>query len=298
MTVPDLTLSIICTDNRAMLRDCLESLFGTTQRASLEVYVVDNASSDGTSDMLAADFPRVHIIRNETRLGFTSNNNLVLERAAGRHAMLLNDDTLVLDGAVDAMVAFMDAHPDAAVVGGQLLNPDRTLQASAYWFPHPVLEAFHPLTDRWRVLFPAGEEAVEVDWVHGASLMVRREMVVKVGGLDPDFNPIYSEETDWCYRIRQAGGRIFTLPAARFIHFGGQTMNRVPARRVELLYAKRTLYFRKHGGQGTAWVFKGSLWLASLLKLVAWLALYPFRRERARDEIPLHWHMVRRALRL
>jgi N-acetylglucosaminyl-diphospho-decaprenol L-rhamnosyltransferase len=300
---PDLTISIICTNNRAMLCDCLKSLYETTRRTNIEVFVVDNASTDGTADMLACDFPQVRVLRNDAKLGFTSNNNLVLERATGRYVMLLNDDTLVLDdadgeGAIDNMVAFMDAHPEAAVAGGQLLNPDGSLQQSFCHFPRPVLEALHPFTDRWRIIWPRSEAPEEIDWASGASLLVRRDMLEKVGGLDPDFNPIYSEETDWCYRIKAAGGRIFAVPTARFVHFGGQTMNRVPARRVELLYSKRALYFRKHQGRAAALAFKIVLWLTSLAKLAVWAVAWPFRRPRAQAEIPLHWHMVRRALSL
>jgi N-acetylglucosaminyl-diphospho-decaprenol L-rhamnosyltransferase len=301
--VPDLTISIICTNNRAMLCDCLKSLFETTRRTSLEVYVVDNASTDGTAEMVACDFPQVRVLRNEAKLGFTSNNNLVLQRSTGRYVMLLNDDTLVLEnaegeGAIDSMVAFMDAHTEAAVAGAQLVNPDGSLQQSFCRFPQPVLEALHPFTDRWRVIWPPSEAPVEIDWASGAALMVRREMLQKVGGLDPDFNPIYSEETDWCYRIKAAGGRIFAVPRAKLVHFGGQTMNRVPARRVELLYAKRALFFRKHQGRAAAFIFKFVLWLSSLAKLLAWALAWPFQRLRAQAEIPLHWHMVRRALSL
>jgi N-acetylglucosaminyl-diphospho-decaprenol L-rhamnosyltransferase len=292
----DVSVSIICTDNRDMLRDCLVSLYETTKVASAEVFVVDNASGDGTSEMLAREFPQVQVIRNEDRLGFASNNNLVLKRATGRYVMLLNDDTLLLPGALDTLVEFMDAHPEATVAGGQLLNPDGSAQICFNFFPHPVIEAFHPFTDRWRVVTAPSDEPLEVDWVCGASLMARREVVDQVGPLDTAFDPIYSEETDWCYRIRQSGGCVFAVPAARFIHFGGQTMDRLPTRRVELLYAKRALYFQKHHGRGARWLFKGALWLASLAKLLGWIALFPLRPGQARLKIPLHWHMVRRAL--
>lgn len=295
---PDVTVSLIGMDHRDLLRGCLDSLFATALRASLEVYVVDNVSTDGTSEMLARDYPQVHVLRNETRLGFSSNNNLVLARAAGRYAMLLNDDTLVQPGAIDAMVAFMDAHPEAAAAGGQLLNPDGSRQMSFCWFPKPILEALHPLTDRWRIVWPTSDGPFEVDWVSGASLMVRHKVLAEVGLLDPAFDPGYSEETDWCYRIRQHGGRIFAVPAARFIHFGGRTMNRVPVRRVELLYSKRALYFRKHNGAAAMWAFKITLWLASIAKLFYWLVRWPFNRQEAPSKIALHRHMVRRALRL
>lgn len=295
---PDLTVAIIGTNNRQQLRDCLDALFTATHCTDLEVFVVDNASTDGTAEMLAQNYPQAQVIRNVTRLGFASNNNLVLARAHGRYVLLLNDDTQVLDSAIDRMVAFMDAHPEAAVAGGQLLNPDGSVQICFCTFPKPMLEALHPLTDRWRVVQAVSSEPFVVDWVSGACLIVRGEVIAEVGGLDPAFDPIYSEETDWCYRIHQHGGLIFALPDARVIHFGGQTMNRLPARRVELLYGKRALYFRKHQGAVAASTFKITLWLASLTKLLYWITAWPFARAAACTKVALHWHMVRRALRL
>lgn len=291
----DVTVSVIGMNHRDMLKNCLASLFETTQRHSLEVFVVDNASNDGTAEMVVTEFPLVNLIRNTSVMGFSSNNNRVLEQANGRFALLLNDDMVILPGAVDAMADFMDAHPEAAVAGGQLLNRDGSPQISFFAFPHPLLEAFHPLTDRWRVRWAQSDRAFEVDWVCGASLMVRREILGQVGLLDLAFDPAYSEETDWCYRIRKQGGHIFAVPSAQFIHFGGQSMDPLASRRMELLYSKRALYFQKHRGLAARRLFKAALWLASLAKLLAWIALRPFRGERARHQIALHWHLVRRA---
>lgn len=297
-TRPDLSVSIVDTDNRAQVLDCLRSTFGAQDALELEVFVVDNASRDGSREAIAAEFPQVRLLRNSERKGFSTNNNLALSQASGRYLMLLNDDTIVHAGALTRLVAFMDAHPEAGAAGSRLLNPDGSLQPSCFLFPRPILEAFQPLTDRWRVPRLSSSGPTEVDWVCGASLVVRREVADQVGLLDPAFDPIYSDDTDWCYRIKKQGGRVFYVPTSEIVHLGGQTMNRVPAGRVEMMWKKRVLFFRKHQGPRAAWTYKVSLWFSSLLKLAAWSGLLPFRAQRARGEIPLHWHMVKRALAL
>ena len=120
--------SVISADNLALLLPCLRSVFENTYRVHLEVYLVDNASTDGTAAAIEAKFPQVKVLRNEDRLGFSTNNNMVLRRGQGRYLMLLNDDTLVLDGALDRMVEFMDAHPQVGAVGSHLENADGSLQ--------------------------------------------------------------------------------------------------------------------------------------------------------------------------
>jgi GT2 family glycosyltransferase len=293
---PDITISIINTNNREVVLQCLASVYETAEDLDLEVIVVNNACTDGSTEAIRARFPQVKIIENSQMLGFSTNNNLAFAQATGRYLMLLNDDTVTLPGALVSMVQYMDAHPEAAAIGSRLLNPDRSPQISAGPFPHPILEAFLPLTLRWLVPNESPNETVEVDWVCGASMLVRNEVVRKVGLLDEAFNPIYSEETDWCFRIKEQGGRIFLLPQAEIIHIGGQTMNRNPVRRVELLRKHQALYFLKHHGIGTKYVFLGCLWLTSLLKLISWFILFPIKRDRARAEISVHWHMVLHAI--
>jgi len=296
---PDLSISIINTNNCEITLNCLRSLFANTTHVSLEVFVVDNASTDGSAEAIRAEFPHVKIIRNEVRLGFSTNNNLALGQARGRHLMLLNDDTIVLPGALEHMVAYLDAHPEVGAVGGYLLNPDMTFQGGYDYDLHPVHEALRPLSD-WIGRRSIREQTVpiEVDWVCGACMVVRREVVDQVGLLDTAFDPLYTEETDWCYRIRRAGWRIVLLPQARVIHLGGQTMNRTPLHKVEILRRHQALYFRKHQGQVSLWIFKVLLFVSSLAKLVVWLVRCPLGGNAARARVQVHWHTVGVALSL
>ncbi len=293
---PDLTVSIISANNLDLLLPCLRSVFDNTQQITLEVYVVDNASTDNTAAAVETAFPQVKVIRNEVRQGFSTNNNLMLGQGLGRYLILLNDDTLVLDGALDRLVEFMDAHPKAGVVGGFLLNPDGSFQPAFSRFPHPFVEALWAAAN-WS--YRAARQATkpfEVDSVCGAAMLVRRPVIEQVGVLDTTFDPIYSEEVDWCYRIKQAGWQIYTLPQARVIHYGGQTMNRVMPRKYELLLSHKMLFFHKHSGIRAANLYRATLGFSTAVKLGWWMFISLLQRDRQgnKERIQLHWYLLKR----
>jgi N-acetylglucosaminyl-diphospho-decaprenol L-rhamnosyltransferase len=295
---PDLTISVISADNLELLLPCLRSVFKNTHTVALEVYVVDNASADGTADAVEAEFPQVRVIQNKTRLGFSTNNNLVLRQGCGRYLMLLNDDTLVLDGAFDGMIKFMDAQPEAGAVGSSYLNADFTYQQSFSPFPNPWYEGLWSAVDllyRFRKRPP--DKPIQVDCVSGACMMVRASAAGEVGFLDTDFDPIYCEETDWLYRIRKAGWLVYTLPDAKVVHYGGQTMKRIPLRRAELLQSHKALFFRKHYGRWATWFFKGCLILSGLAKAFLWSMRIPLDKTAAANKVREHLHVASRALR-
>lgn len=290
---PDLTISIISADNLALLLPCLHSVFARTHRISLEVFVVDNASFDGTADSVVAEFPQVSVIRNVQRFGFSTNNNLVLQQGTGRYLMLLNDDTVVLEGVLDEMVTFMDAHREAGAVGSLLLNPDNTFQVSFAEFPHPMLEAIRPATSWTKQKTKRLIEPFEVESVCGAAMLVRREVIAQIGVLDIAFDPIYSEEVDWCYRIKQAGWRIYSLPKCKIIHYGSITMNREVPRKYELLLSHKLLFFRKHKGQRAANIYRVTLALMTTLKVIWWTGVSLLDKQYMRER-DLHFHLLRR----
>ncbi len=294
--VPDLSISIINTNNREQMLNCLRSVFANTCQTTLEVFVVDNACTDGSTEAIADRFPQVRLIHNERKMGFSTNNNFALSKASGRYLMLLNDDTLVQPSAIDLLTGFMDKHRDAGVVGACLLNLDGSDQRAYDWTPNPVYEAFRPLSEVFRRHKVFISEPIEVDNVCGAAMVVRREAMEQVGLLDPVFDPLYSEEVEWCYRFKKSGWSVYHLPCAHVIHLGSQTMSRAPLDRVERLYQKKALFFRKHGSVFSMWLFKFLLFLASLGKLAIWSIVYPFQRTRAAEKIRLHFRIVQRAL--
>jgi GT2 family glycosyltransferase len=219
-------------------RDLMEQALRTVEEASagirVEVIVVDNASRDGSADMVAEKFPEAELIRNERNLGFGGANNAAFERVTGRHVLLLNSDTIVRPDTLRTLVSFMDDHPEAGAAGCRILNPDGTLQLDCRRsFPTPAA-AFYKLTGLGR-LFPKSrrfarynltyldpEDVNEVDALSGSCMIVRRQVLEEVGGFDEAYF-MYGEDLDWCFRMREAGWKIYYTPATEIIHFRGES---------------------------------------------------------------------------
>ncbi|MBN1979707.1 MAG: glycosyltransferase family 2 protein [Anaerolineae bacterium] len=294
--VPDVTISIINTNNRQMTLDCLRSVFANTHHATLEVCVVDNACTDGSAEAIRTDSPQVRLICNERRLGFSTNNNLVFRQAQGCYLLMLNDDTLIQPGALDRMVEFMDAHPEAGVVGAKLLNPDGSNQPAFSRFYGPigdlVLKPVHLRLTAGR--YDVGD-STEVDAVGGACMLIRHEAAEQVGYLDPTFDPLYSEEIDWCFRIREAGWKIYHLPQAMVIHYGSQTMNRAPLTKLEQLHRGKTRFFLKHFGVTGAWCYKVTLFVLSVFKVLFYGLTSVVNCRSAVQKVRINWHIAKRA---
>ncbi len=237
---PDLSVVIVNWNTRALLRDCLASVpRGIDPEHAAEVWVVDNASRDGSAAMVAADFPHVRLIANAENVGFARANNQALRQSEGRHVLLLNSDTTVKDGSLSAMVRFLDAHATAGAVGCRLENADGTTQRSSWNF-YPSLatlaaDALYlwriPGVRRWvrgheQSLSETAEPTV-VKHLLGACLMVRRAALDAVGLMDEGYF-MYLEETDWCRRIDDAGWKIYYLPTASIVHYGQQSAGLAP----------------------------------------------------------------------
>jgi len=263
---PDLGVIIVSWNVRDLLGACLRSLLDDLECSSLraQVWVVDNASSDGTPAMVAGGFPEVRLIASDENLGFAAGNNLALREISNlksqvlEYIWLLNPDTEVLPGATAALLAALEADPRAAVAGAKLLYPDGSLQPSAFRFPGLVQLAFEffslpsrfydtPLNGRYPRRLYEGEVPFPVDHPLGAAMMVRMEAVAQVGLMDEGYR-MYCEEIDWCWRMRQAGWRALCVPAARVIHHAGRSTTQVPVRSFTNLWISRArLYARHHG---------------------------------------------------
>ncbi len=262
----ELAVVIVSWNVRDLLRECLRSLLADLEGAAVEVqvWVVDNASTDGSAEMVAADFPQVHLIASPENLGFAAGNNLALRAILGipseprtaQHVWLLNPDTRVLPGATAALLAALEAHPRAGVVGARLLNADGSLQQSAFRFPGLVQLLFElfPLPRRWydtplNGRYPRrryeGELPFAVDHPLGASMVVRAAAIAQVGLLDEGY-PMYCEEIDWCWRMRRAGWQALCAPAAPVVHYGGQSTAQAPLSSFVNLWSSRARLYARH----------------------------------------------------
>ena len=251
----DLSVVIVNWNTRELLANCLQSLEETVRDLSVEMWVVDNGSVDGSVAMVQERFPHAHIIVNSENVGFVRANNQAIARCRGRYVLLLNSDTKVLTGALDEMVHFMDAHCGAGVAGTRLLNPDGTFQASHSPFP-TLWREFLMLSGLGRRLVrprypsygPGVEEgARQVDYLEGACLLARRKAIEQVGVLDERIF-MYAEDVDWCYRFAQAGWEVWYLPQVTIVHYGGQSSRQWQGRMEAELYRSRVYFFRKHYG--------------------------------------------------
>lgn len=269
---PDLTVSIVNTNNCALVRECLRSLYAQTCEITLQVLVVDNASTDGSAAMVKQVFPQVGLIQNTERRGFGWSHNRALEQGTGRYLMILNEDTTLTPQCFDTLVHFMDAHSDAGACGPRLLNPDGSLQRTANRFPTLAFGIMEALSlNRLFPNNPVHRHNVYAEWdrstvravdaVSGACLLVRRQAIEQVGLLDPNFF-IYSEEIDWCLRFARAGWTTYYVPDAQLIHYGGQsTAKRQSARQVatfhQIYWNSFFYYYRKHYGRGAERLLRG-----------------------------------------
>ncbi len=277
----ELSIVIVNWNTRRLLRACLQSLqVGFDRNAGAwEVIVVDNDSSDGSREMLTAEFPWVLRIDNPSNTGFAAANNQALQMAGGKFFLLLNADTVVPPEGLSRLLQFMRENPYVGAAGPRLLNPNGSLQTSCY--PEPTLfrefwRVFH--LDRFR---PVGVYDMRgwdpltprtVDNILGACMLLRRETVDQVGPMDEGYF-MYSEEIDWCLRIRRAGWQIWWVPQAEIVHLGGQSTRQSRREMFLHLYRGKIRYFRKHHGKFQAGVYKSILAAAALGRLsISWLA--------------------------
>ena len=269
----DLSIVIVNWNTRNFLRRCLASVqedVGQLNNLEIETIVVDNASSDGSTEMLRDNFRWVQLVVNDDNEGFAKANNQGIRQSSGRHVLLLNSDTEIHTGAIITLIRFLDNHPQAGAVGARLLNPDGTLQPGC----HPMLT---PGREFWRLLFldriylrssyPMdrwnNKTPKRVEVIKGACLLLRREALDQVGLLDERYH-IYTEEVDLCYRLDCQGWQLWYVPAAVVPPFGGASSSQTAEKMYLQLHRSKIQFYRKIGGVSLARKFKILLMLAYL----------------------------------
>lgn len=272
----DLSIIIVNWNTCELLAQCLHSLYKTIQNLYFEIFVVDNASSDRSIEMVRRLFTEVRLIENTDNVGFVRANNQAIDRCNGRYVLLLNSDTKVLSGSIEEMVRFMDKHPSAGAAGARLLNPDGSFQAS--YSPFPTLwQEILILSTLGRCLirpsFPSYGPQTETGaqrirgYVEGACIIARHEAIDKVGGLDERIF-MYAEDVDWCYRLYMAGWEVWYLPQATIIHHGGQSSKQLQKQMEAELYCSRLYFFSKHYSKAASLSLKALIYTLTLIKIV------------------------------
>jgi len=256
--VTDLSIIVVTWNTRDLVLDCLRSIERVRSGCDrvIETVVVDNGSVDGTEQAVRSGFADVRLVRLPSNAGFAAGCNAGIQTASGRVLLLLNSDAQLCEGAVERCLTFLDSHPDVAMVGPQLLNPDGTKQNSVHNFPTLAAEFVgrSVLQFVFRGRFPSkrwiGSEPVDVEALVGAAMFVRREIVDAVGDLSEDYF-FFLEETDWCWRIRAAGWRIVHIPDAHVVHLSGASSKKKNPSLTRIEY-HRSLYrfYRKQRGTG------------------------------------------------
>jgi hypothetical protein len=255
----DISVVILSWNDQAYLEECLQSLMNCAKSRAVEIIVVDNASTDGTPDMVAARFPTVKLIRNRENLGFPKGNNAGIRASRGKYIFLLNSDVKVLDGCMDALADHLDAHPDIGMIGPKILNRDMTHQSSCRRFP-TLWNNFcmmNGLAGAWKdsrffsgehMFYFKGDRLMDVDVLVGCFWAVRRPALEKFGLLDEGFF-IFAEDVDWCKRCWKAGWRVVFFPGASAIHYrGGSSAKQDPVRMAVIQQRSILRYWKKHHG--------------------------------------------------
>jgi GT2 family glycosyltransferase len=308
----ELSIVIVNWNTRDLLAECLESVrwnlqtlecsYGTAGSPGVQTFVVDNASSDGSAGMVRARFPWVGLIENADNVGFARANNQALAQCRGRYVVLLNSDTIVPPASLMRLVTFADAHPRAGIVGPKLLNADGSFQAAFNDFPTPaslLLEAWgvhqKPRANPFYPSCPpqAAEVATQCDWVGGACLLARLVAIHEVGTLDQSFF-MYSEEVDWCFRMKRRGWEVWFTPEVEIVHLGGGSATRHSPTQRLLLSGSKLRFVRKHYGRVPAQIAWLNFRLSSLAKAAGHLSVYlTSGNQGERIQARSHWHVAK-----
>ncbi|GBC93364.1 N-acetylglucosaminyl-diphospho-decaprenol L-rhamnosyltransferase [bacterium HR15] len=253
---PTLSICIVNWNTRGLLRECLRSIYQYPPEQPFEVIVVDNASSDGSAEMVRVEFPQVVLIANEANLGYARGNNQAMERARGEFILLLNPDTEMRSDTLRNAIHFLREHPEVGAIGAKQVLPDGRVQPSVRGFPTPRNLLFEVLGlarlfprsrlfAAYRMRWFAYDRPMPVDQPMGTFLMVRRAVMEQVGLLDEAF-PLFFNDVDWCYRMWQAGWQIWFVPQVEILHHGGASTKQVRPAAIRESHRALEQFYRKH----------------------------------------------------
>lgn len=294
---PKVSVIIVSWNTKDILLDCLRTLYEQTKSA-MQVIVVDNASVDGSADAVQITFPQVSLLRSDINLGFARGNNRGLEMAKGQYVLYLNPDTVILDGAVDKMLRYLEEHPSIGVLGPHTYNADGRTTQNTVIFKPTLRRMFHTHVPIWRMI-PGWrpELAGQVRWHHtgpvevvkGCCMLMPANLVCELGGLS-EKHFMYSEEEDLCSRAMQRGFATWYYHEANIIHLGGEATKQNSEAMVKAQVEAWTHVFRQSNPGSSVAAFRLLLGFGSLWRWLAWtpVVLLPSRSELARQRMREH----------
>jgi GT2 family glycosyltransferase len=295
LRILDLSIIIINWNSAGFVRKCLQSVYAGTVGCTFEVIVVDNASFDKCGEIVRNEFPPARFIQSTVNLGFAKANNLGAREAKGRNLLFLNPDTEVIGDALLSMVLFLDARPDAGLVGCRLLNTDLSLQTSCVQaFPSILNQALD--TEHLRRVFPKlrlwGMQAlltdgnpVEVEVVAGACLMIKSDVYDAVGQFSSNYF-MYAEDADLCFKSQQAGWKNYHLGSVSVVHHGGRSSDKKPESNFASVMMRESLleFMRLRRGSFYAAAYQFSTVVIAVLRLLLLMVAFVFTLGRHRRE--------------
>jgi len=300
-TPPELTILISNYNTRALLEPCLRSVLADIARSTLraEVVVVDDDSTDGSAEMVEQNFPHVILVRCDRNQGYARANNIGINRASGRTIFLLNSDTIVSPGTLRALLAALERGVDIGAVGPVLVNPDGSLQRSCWPFPlrgligNSLLLFRAGLWDDYRSWYHPSDRVV--DCISSAALLIRRDVLDRVGHLDEQFW-VYGVDIDWALRARRRGYKCLSVSNTRVIHHGGASWSDLPLMAADHLKSQLHLFKKHYGPVGVA-LFRSLVFLNSVARLFVWGALAMLGRQHVRTKVDYFRSMARWSLK-
>lgn len=304
----DISIIIVSWNVSQLLKACLKSIFENPSQLNLQVIVVDSGSADDTCSMLRTHYPEVKLFDMQKNVGFPAGNNIGIQAAVGRNIYLLNPDTEIVGDALQVMLTRLESEPSLGMIGAKLLFPNGDIQSSRRRFPTVMTGMFEstwfePLApkqiiNRYRMTDKNDEQPCLVDWVMGASMFASRAAVEATGGMDEDY-VMYSEELDWCRRIKNNRFGILWFPSAEIIHHMGASSDQASTLRHINFNRAKLRYFRKYHG---AWA-SGLIRIALIKNFVFQLLLegakwvVGHRRDLRKQRIGAYWQVLKTGLK-
>ncbi|MBY0118894.1 glycosyltransferase family 2 protein [Paenibacillus xylanexedens] len=273
----DVSIIIVNYNTRQLTLDCLASVYASQTSYQYEVIVIDNASHDGSVEAIRDAYPEIQLITNRDNTGFAVANNRGMELAKGRYILLLNSDTVVQPDTLHTMIYFMDRHPEMGASGCKVILPDGSLdKACKRGFPTPSASFYYafgisrlfpdrPKFNQYQLGHLSPDDEYPVDCLVGAFMLVRRETIDQVGGLDETFF-MYGEDIDWCYRIKEAGWGIFYYPRTYIVHYKGGSARRKPLKITYEFHRAMWVFHRKHYAKKYNLLTNTAVWVGISLK--------------------------------